>query len=146
MSRFLLFIISMAHFSIPNSILMSWLYILTARIRVYNSFSLLANSLISPIHIRWLIFSYDLLNLYLAAHFLSMWLRDIIGITNCSGDCAFHWNIPIWIFTLAMLFLPAINSTRQVFMVFRLISCTFWGSLSSSSMGQYMPFCCQSRL
>ena len=33
---------------------------LTARIRVFNSFSFLANTLISSMNIRWLIFSYDL--------------------------------------------------------------------------------------
>ena len=37
----LLFMTSMAHFSIPNSIPMSWLYILTACIRVYNFFHFL---------------------------------------------------------------------------------------------------------
>ena len=53
-------IISIVYFSIS----MSWLYILTAYIRVSNSFSFLANSLMSSICIRWLIFSSDLLNLY----------------------------------------------------------------------------------
>ena len=37
--RFPLFITSMAHFSMPNSIPMSWLYILTACIKVSSSFS-----------------------------------------------------------------------------------------------------------
>ena len=40
--RFPLLIINMAHFSMQNSIPMSWLYILTACIRVSGSFSFLA--------------------------------------------------------------------------------------------------------
>ena len=52
MCRFSLFIISMAHFSRPNSIPISWLYILTACVRVFSSFSFLENSLMSSINIR----------------------------------------------------------------------------------------------
>ena len=55
-------------FSKPNSIPMSWLYILTSYIRV-SSYSFFANSLISSMYIRWLIFSCDLLSLYPAVHF-----------------------------------------------------------------------------
>ena len=47
--RFPIFITSMAHFSMPNSIPLSWLYIHTACIRVSNSSSFLANSLMSSI-------------------------------------------------------------------------------------------------
>ena len=32
-------------------------------------------------------------------HFLSMWLRGIIEITNSNGDCASTRKIPLWIFT-----------------------------------------------
>ena len=48
--RLPLFIISMAHFSMLNSIPMPWLYIPTECIRVSNSFSFIANSLM---YIRW---------------------------------------------------------------------------------------------
>ena len=58
--RFLLFVISVAHFPMPNSIPITWLYILTAYIRVTNAFSFLANSLMLSMYIRWLIFSCDL--------------------------------------------------------------------------------------
>ena len=44
-----LFITCMAQFYTPNSISMSWLYILTVRIKVSSSFSFLANSLMSSI-------------------------------------------------------------------------------------------------
>ena len=118
MCRFPQFIISMAHFSKSNSIPMSWLYILTACIRVSNYFSFLANSLISFMYIRWFIFSCDLISLYPAVHFLSMWLSGIIAIINSNGDCASPWNIPLWIFVSTKLFPPAVNSPLQVFMVF----------------------------
>ena len=47
------FITSMVHFSMQNSIPISLLYILTAIIS--NSFSFLANRLMSTLHIRWLV-------------------------------------------------------------------------------------------
>ena len=62
--RFLLFIIIMVHFSMPNSIPISLLYILTVCIKVSNSFSFLVNSLMSSIYIRRLIFSCNLWSLY----------------------------------------------------------------------------------
>ena len=55
--------VCMAHFSMPNSIPISWPYILTAYIRVSNSFSFLANSLMSSVYMRWLIFSCNLKSL-----------------------------------------------------------------------------------
>ena len=62
MRHFTLFIISLAHFSMPNSISKSWLYILTNCIRVSNYFFFffLKNGLMSSMYIRWLIFSCDL--------------------------------------------------------------------------------------
>ena len=51
-------------FSMPNSISLYWLYILIVCICVSNSFSFLANSLMSSMSIRWLIFSCNLVNLY----------------------------------------------------------------------------------
>ena len=51
--RLALFITSMAHFSLSNSIPMLWLYILTACIRVFRSFSVFANSLMSHMYIKW---------------------------------------------------------------------------------------------
>ena len=53
---FMLFIISIADFSTPNSILVSWKYILIACIWVRQFFlNLFANSLISSMYIRRLI-------------------------------------------------------------------------------------------
>ena len=98
-----LFITLMAHFSMPNSIPTSWLYILTACIWVYSSFSFFANSLISSIYIRWLTFSCGQLSLYPAVHFLNMWLSDIMAITNSKGDWASPWNMSLWIFASAKL-------------------------------------------
>ena len=85
-----------------NSIPISWLYIHTASIKVSNSFSFLANNLMS--YIRWLIFSCNSVILYLPIHFKSMWFSGIIAITNSDGDSTSPWNIPLWIFTLAKIF------------------------------------------
>ena len=105
--RLPLFITSMVHFSMPNSIPMSWLYILIACIRVSSSFSFFANSLMSS---RWLIFSHDLLSLYPAAHFLSRWLSGIMAIMNSNGESASPWNILLWIFASAKIPSPAFHS------------------------------------
>ena len=102
----------------PNSIPMSLLYIITAYIRVSNCFSFLTNSLMLSMYIRWLIFSCDLVSLYPPGHFLSMWLSGIIAITNSNVESTFSWNIPLWIFTSARLFPPAINFTLQFSLVF----------------------------
>ena len=69
MCLFPLFIICMAYFSMPNSISMLWLYILTACIRVSNYFSLFKKILMTSMYIMWLISSYDLLNVYLQCIF-----------------------------------------------------------------------------
>ena len=96
----------------------SWLYILTACIRVFSSFSFFANSLMSSMYIRSLIFSCDLLSLYPAVHFLCIWLSGIMAIRNSNGDSASPWKIPLWIFASAKRLPPTVNSTLQVFMVF----------------------------
>ena len=108
---------SMAHFSMPNSIPMSWLYILTARMRVFSSFSFFVNNLMSSMYIRWLIFSCDLLSLYPAAHFLGMLLSGIMTIMNSKGDSGSPWKMPLWIFVSAKLLPSAVSFTLQVFMV-----------------------------
>ncbi len=84
-----LFMTSMAHFSMPNSIPMSWLYILTACMRVSNSFSFFANNSMS---------SCDQLSLYPAVHFLSIWFSGIKAIMNSKGDSASPWKSSLWIF------------------------------------------------
>ena len=111
------FISRMVHFSMPNSIPMSWLYILCTCIRVY-SFFLIFCKYFDVIHVhRWLIFSCKLLSLYPAVHFLSIWLSGIMVIMNSNGDSASSWNMPLWTFASAKLLPPAVNYTFQVFMV-----------------------------
>ena len=56
-SKIVLSILQGAQFSLPNSIPISWLYILIVCMRVSNSFSFLANSLMLSMYIRWLSFS-----------------------------------------------------------------------------------------
>ena len=116
--RFPLVIISMTHFSMPNSIPISSLYLLIAFIKVSNSVSFLANSLIPSIYIRWLIFSCDLWSLYPPVRFLSMCFSDIVAITKSNGDSATPWKVSLGIFTSAKLFPLAVSSTLQFSMVF----------------------------
>ena len=106
------------NFSMPNFIPMSWLYILTACMRVSRYFSCFANSLMPSMYIRWLRFSCYLLSLYPTVHFLSMWLCGIMAIINSNGDSASPWNIPLWIFASAKLLPPAVKSTLPIFMAF----------------------------
>ena len=146
--RLPLIITSMAHFSMLNSIPMSWLYILTASIRVSSSFSFFANSLTSSMYIRWLIFYCNLLSLYPAVHFLSMWLSGIMAIMNCNGDSVSPWNIPLWIFASTKLLPLAVNSTFLVFMVFSIkfmTSSDILYILLSFAGPCHMPFGSQSR-
>ena len=89
------------------------LYILTDCIRVSSSFSFLANSLMLSLYIRWLILSCDLWSLYPSVHFLSMWLSDIIDISNSNVDCASPWMIPLWSFTSVKLFPRAVSFTLK---------------------------------
>ena len=112
------FITSMVPFSLPISIPMSWLYILTPYISVSNSLSFFANSLMPFMYVRYLIFSCDLLSLYPAMYFLSMRLSGIIAIINSNGDSASPWNKPLWTFASAKFLSPTTSSTFQVFMVF----------------------------
>ena len=93
--RLSLFIKSMVHFSMPNSIPMSWLNIQTVCIRVSSSFSFFAYSFLWFMYIRWLIFSFNLLSLYPAVYFPSMWFSGIMIIMNCKSDCASPWKIPL---------------------------------------------------
>ena len=46
-------------------------------------------------YIRSLIFSYDLLSVYPAAHFLRMWFSGIMAIMNCKGDGESPWKMPL---------------------------------------------------
>ena len=52
-------------------------------------------------YIWWLIFSCDLLSLYPAVHFLSMWYSGIMAILNSRGDCTSPWKMLLWIFVSA---------------------------------------------
>ena len=107
----------MAHFSMPNSIPISWLNILRV-LQFPVLFHFFANSLISSMYFRWLVFSCDLLNVYPAVHFLSMWLSGIMAIMDSNGESVSPWNISLWIITSGKLFPLAVNSSLQVYMAF----------------------------
>ena len=96
----------------------SWLYILTAWIKVSSSFSFLANCLMLSMYIKWLIFFCDLVSLYTPVHFLGMWLSGIIVITNSNGDSESPWKIPLGIFTSVKLFPLAVSSNLEFTLVF----------------------------
>ena len=70
----------------------------------FQFFFTFANSFMSSVYLRWLIFSCNLLSLYPAVHFLSMWVSGIIAIMNSRGGSASPWKIPLWIFVSAKLF------------------------------------------
>ena len=101
----------------PNSTFMSSLDILIACIKIFNSFSYLAKSLMVIMYLKWLIFSWNLLSLYPYEQFLSMWLSGITSITKLIL-LEPRWNITQWFFASVKLFPLAINSSLQVFMVF----------------------------
>ena len=75
----------------------------------------------SSMSIKWMTFPRDLLSLYLAVHFLRMWLRGIMSSTNSNGDSASPWNMLLWIFTSAKLFPPTVNSTLQIIIIIIII-------------------------
>ena len=105
----LLFINCRAHLSMPISIPIFWLHILS--IRVCNSFSFLANSLMSSMYIRGLIFFWRFVE-------FSLWLSSRIVITNSNCNSVSPWKIPVQIFTSDKIFPSADSSTIQFLMVF----------------------------
>ena len=107
----------------------------------------------SSICIRWFTFSCGLVCLYPVVHFQSLCLNGFNAIKNRNGDRSSPWNITFWFFVSAKLFPPAVNSTRQVFMVFVIkfmnssdIFFTSSGSLLTRFVERYhMPFYSQSK-
>ena len=130
---------------------MSWLYILTVCIMVSGSFSFFANSLVSSMYIRWLIFSCNLLSLYPAVHFLSMWLRGIIAIMNRVIVYLLGKSLLGSLFQPSFFLLLSIQQSRfsrfsRWNLWLHVIICTFWDCLLSSFAEPYhMTFCSQPR-
>ena len=71
---------------------------------------------------------WSFLAIYWVCTRLTMWLIGIMAITNSNGDSASPWNMPLWIFTSAKLFPPAVNFTLQVSIVFS-INCWIWSGI-----------------
>ena len=90
-----LFIFSIAHFSLSNSIL-------PACLRVSNSFSFSANNLMPTMYMRCLIFSRDLWSLYLPVHFQSMWLLQIVMMIAHLSRRSLYGFSPLLSFFLLM--------------------------------------------
>ena len=104
-------------------------YVLTVRVtvcmRVCSCFSFLANSLMSSIYIRWLIFSCDPLSLYPAVHFLSMRLSGIMTIMKSKGDSASPWKIPLFMTSCDVIIIIIINN--NIIIIITMITITFSG-------------------
>ena len=64
-------------------------------------------------HIRWLIFFFQSVNMYPLTHFQGIGLGGIIVITQSNADSASPRKIALLIFTLAKIFPPTVNSTLQ---------------------------------
>ena len=89
MCRLLFSIISMAHSSMPNSILISWLYILTACIRVSNSFHFLQTVWYLCTLGDWL-----LLSLLLSSLLFVPWEINLINsLFLCVGSHNIWWRL-----------------------------------------------------
>ena len=92
---------------------MSWLYIFTASIRVYDSFSFLANSLMSSMNNRWLIFTCIRQCIsWVCGCVASSLLQIIMVIVHLPG---IYLSGSLLQLSLAP---TAVNSTLRVFMVF----------------------------
>ena len=116
-SLFILFIISMEHFSVTNSIPIPYLYIIVC-IKVYNYFFIFCKKLD-------LIFVHKAINLLWSCkfeppvHFLCMYLGGILAITSSNGEStsprkilpllSFSW-LSRWILWLSWIFCTFSNS------------------------------------
>ena len=116
--HFPIFIICMSNFLMPNSISISSLYILTAGIRVSNSFFIFDKQF-DIVHVHWVVnlFLWFMKFIVPLRISLSMWLSGIIAITNSNGATTSPWNIYLWIFTWANVLPPAVNFTLLFFMI-----------------------------
>ena len=120
-----LFVISTAHFSIPNFIPMSPLNILTVCISKSSWFEVFAYNFKSSINRRWLIFILFPED-YPASHFLRMRVRGIIVITNSSGDKESPQKIPLFMSTLPRLCPFDVSSVFQPFIELANRFLIFW--------------------
>ena len=94
-----------------NSIPISWLYILTVYIRVFNSFSFFCKQF-DVIHVIEVVdFFPTIMKLVSASTFPKCeWLSGIIAITTNNDDRASPRKFPLWIFSSVKLFLPVSSS------------------------------------
>ena len=145
--RFPLFIISMAHFSLLNSIPILLLYILTVCIWVSNSLSFLANSSISSLYIKTLInHLYLLRGIRLCISWECDWvpssLLQIIKVTvHLPGICLFGYLPQLSFFIMSWILLSRFSRSSRQSLWLRQVCYTFWDSVISSSEGPFVrPF------
>ena len=144
---------SMAHFSLPNYIPISSLYIPTACTRVSIYFSFLANSLVSSMCIRWLIFFLVIYEVcirlcisWVYGWVISSLLQIVMEIAHLPWR-----SLSVFLSQLSFCLQLSIRLSSFEGILNKLwlhrISCTFWDSLLYSFAGLYqIPFCSQSML
>ena len=104
-----LWMLTSAHFSIPNYILMSLEAILTVWTNVSISLAPLPNSLMSSMNIRWLILLPFFLSWYPTSILSRTLVIGIIATEKSSGDSESLWKIPLLMLTFAILVLELFN-------------------------------------
>ena len=114
MCRFPLLMIRIVNFSMPNSILIWWLYILTACI---FQFFFIFDKLFDVVHVHLVIDHFQRFVKFVSSCAFPKYIKWHHHYYS-NGDRPSPWKIPHWIFTSAMRFPPAVNSTLQFFIIF----------------------------
>ena len=139
---FPLLIISKPNFPMPNSIPISWVYILTAFIRVFHSFPFWSKRLdVVHVHLE-VYFFFRFRNFVPVCTFFSMFLSDIISRTNGNGDSS-HSEIYFSRFSPQLIFSSCCQFQSAVFHRFLYIIITIIIIIiisSSSSSCKFIPW------
>ena len=112
------FLITTAHFSIPNSIATSWICISIVWIRVTYSVPFFVYRLMQFLY-KNVFFSFELVNVLSPMYFLCMKFGDIIVIRKSSSERESPWNMPLW------MYIFIIKGFLTIVFIFIVISTTF---------------------
>ena len=108
-------------------------HIFVVCIRVSNSFSFLTNSFMSSMFIWWSIFRFG--KIVTLAHYVNLWLKNIIALTNNNGDSTFSLEYtsldlaPLLKFFLLSIPLSSFSWFPGYTLWLCRISCIFWDRL-----------------
>ena len=118
LSCFPLFIIHMAYFSMPNSVPIFLTVYSYSLYEGFQFFFIFFGEQFAVVHVHRVV---DLFSRFLEFSFTCAFpkyvIDSFIAITNSNGDSASPWNIPLRIFTSVKLFLHAVSSIHQFFIV-----------------------------